>query len=321
MKSVIFMGTPAFSAPILQSLVDSTDYKVVGVVTQPDRKVGRKHVLTPSPVKKVAVENEIKVYQPEKLSGSEELKELIELNADLIVTAAFGQFLPMSLINSVKIAAINVHASLLPKYRGGAPVHYAIMNGDSETGVTIIYMVKKMDAGEMLASAKIPIGDQDDVGSMFDKLSLLGRDLLLKTLPDLVDGNISSEAQDETQVSFSPNISPEQEEIDINLPARLVDAKVRGLRPFPVAYVMMDGKRTKLWQTQVMDQTTDLKPGQIVEKNKHELLIATGDNGVIGIKELQPAGKQKMTITDYLNGVGETLHPGKQIINNDRSEK
>lgn len=315
------MGTPAFSAPILQSLVDSTDYKVVGVVTQPDRKVGRKHVLTPSPVKKVAVENEIKVYQPEKLSGSEELKELIELNADLIVTAAFGQFLPMSLINSVKIAAINVHASLLPKYRGGAPVHYAIMNGDSETGVTIIYMVKKMDAGEMLASAKIPIGDQDDVGSMFDKLSLLGRDLLLKTLPDLVDGNISSEAQDETQVSFSPNISPEQEEIDINLPARLVDAKVRGLRPFPVAYVMMDGKRTKLWQTQVMDQTTDLKPGQIVEKNKHELLIATGDNGVIGIKELQPAGKQKMTITDYLNGVGETLHPGKQIINNDRSEK
>jgi methionyl-tRNA formyltransferase len=320
MKSIIFMGTPQFSAPILQSLVDDEHYDVVAVVTQPDRKVGRKHILTPSPVKKVAVENDIKVYQPEKLSGSEEMQALIDLNADLIVTAAFGQFLPMSLINSVKIGAINVHASLLPKYRGGAPVHYAIMNGDKETGVTIIYMVKKMDAGEMLASAKMPITDQDDVGTMFDKLSLLGRDLLMETLPDLIDGKVNSTAQVEEEVSFSPNISPEEEEIDINLPARLVDAKVRGLRPFPVAYVMMEGKRTKLWKTRVVDQTTDLLPGQVVDKNKHELLIATGENGVIAIEELQPAGKQKMAITDYLNGVGENIQPGKQIIN-DKSEK
>lgn len=321
MKSVIFMGTPEFSAPILQSLVDDKNYDVIAAVTQPDRKVGRKHILTPSPVKKVAVQNDIKVYQPEKLSGSEELQELIALNADLIVTAAFGQFLPMSLIDSVKIAAVNVHASLLPQYRGGAPVHYAIMNGDKETGVTIIYMVKKMDAGKMLASAKIPITSQDDVGTMFDKLSLLGRDLLMRTLPDLVDGKVQPLEQDETKVSFSPNISPEQEEIDINLPARLVDAKVRGLRPFPVAYVIMEGKRTKLWKTSVIDRQTDLRPGQIVEKSKHELLVATGSNGVISIEELQPAGKQKMTITDYLNGVGENLHPGKQIIDNDRSKE
>lgn len=320
MKSIIFMGTPEFSAPILQSLIDEPNYDVIGVVTQPDRKVGRKHVLTPSPVKKVAVKNNIKVYQPEKLSGSTELTELIALNADLIVTAAFGQFLPMSLINSVKIGAVNVHASLLPKYRGGAPVHYAIMNGDKETGVTIIYMVKKMDAGEMLATAKIPITDQDDVGTMFEKLSLLGRDLLLDTLPQLIEGNVQPVKQDEEQVSFSPNISPEEEEIDINLPARLVDAKVRGLRPFPVAYFMMEGKRTKIWKTKVIDQTTDLKPGQVVSKTKHELLIATGEHGVISIEELQPAGKQKMTITDYLNGVGENLHPGKQIIDNDKSK-
>lgn len=321
MKSIIFMGTPQFSAPILQSLIDHPDYNVIGVVTQPDRRVGRKHVLTPSPVKQVATKHDIKVYQPEKLSGSPEMEELINLNADLIVTAAFGQFLPMRLINSVKIAAINVHASLLPKYRGGAPVHYAIMNGDAETGVTIIYMVKKMDAGDMLAQAKMPITDQDDVGSMFEKLSILGRDTLLKTLPKLINGEITPVAQDEGQVSFSPNIAPEQEAVDINLPARLVDAKVRGLRPFPVAYVIMEGQRTKLWKTAVVDQSTDLAPGQVVEKTKHELLVATGEHGVISILELQPAGKQKMSITDYLNGVGDNLHPGKQIIDNDGIEK
>ncbi|GEP19531.1 methionyl-tRNA formyltransferase [Pediococcus argentinicus] len=321
MTSIIFMGTPAFSAPILQSLVDQEEYNVIGVVTQPDRKVGRKHVLTMSPVKKVAQENSIPVYQPEKLSGSDELKELIELNADLIVTAAFGQFLPMSLINSVKIGAVNVHASLLPKYRGGAPVHYAIMNGDQETGVTIIYMVKKMDAGDMLAQRSIAITPTDDVGSMFTKLSVLGQQLLLETLPSLIDGSVKAVAQNEDEVSFSPNIKPEEEQVDINLSAQLVDAKTRGLRPFPGAFVFLDKQRVKLWEVKIEDEMTDLPAGSVVEKTKHSLKLATGEHGVISLITVQPAGKPKMNITDYLNGSSDSFFEGEQVVKYDENAK
>ena len=181
MTSIVFMGTPKFSAPILEGLIRE-GYDVKAVVTQPDRYVGRKHVLTASPVKETAARHGIEVLQPEKLSGSAEMDRIIELKPDLIVTAAFGQFLPNKLIEAAKVAAINVHGSLLPKYRGGAPVQYAIMNGDSETGVTIIYMVRKMDAGAMLAQAKMPIEENDDTATVFQKMSILGRDTLLETI-------------------------------------------------------------------------------------------------------------------------------------------
>ncbi|WP_367370997.1 methionyl-tRNA formyltransferase [Pediococcus parvulus] len=314
MKSIIFMGTPQFAVPILQSLIQNPDYNVEAVVTQPDRRTGRKHNLTMSPVKKVAVENEIAVFQPEKISGSEEMAQLIALHADLIVTAAFGQFLPMKLINSVKLAAVNVHGSLLPKYRGGAPVQYAIMNGESETGITIIYMVKKMDAGKMLAQRKIKIEATDDVGSMFEKLSILGRNLLNETLPKLIAGELAGVEQDEEKVTFAPNIKPEEEQVDFHQSAKLVDAKVRALRPFPVSFVILNGLRTKLWQVTPLDQTTDLLPGQVVEKTKHKLLIATGKNGVVRLDRVQPAGKPQMDITDYLNGSQEAFYEGEQVI-------
>lgn len=178
MKKVIFMGTPQFSVPILQALIDDTEIDVIGVVTQPDRKVGRKQFVTPPPVKQLAVEQDIPVYQPEKLSGSDEMNQLIELEADLIVTAAYGQFVPTKLLNAPKLRSINVHASLLPKYRGAAPIHYAVLNGDEKTGVTIMYMEKVMDAGDIISQRAIPIEDEDDTGSLFNKLSLLGRDLL-----------------------------------------------------------------------------------------------------------------------------------------------
>ncbi|WP_367365819.1 methionyl-tRNA formyltransferase [Pediococcus parvulus] len=314
MKSIIFMGTPQFAVPILQSLIQNPDYNVEAVVTQPDRRTGRKHNLTMSPVKKVAVENEIAVFQPEKISGSEEMAQLIALHADLIVTAAFGQFLPMKLINSVKLAAVNVHGSLLPKYRGGAPVQYAIMNGESETGITIIYMVKKMDAGKMLAQRKIKIEATDDVGSMFEKLSILGRNLLNETLPKLIAGELAGVEQDEEKVTFAPNIKPEEEQVDFRQSAKLVDAKVRALRPFPVSFVILNGLRTKLWQVTPLAQTTDLLPGQVVEKTKHKLLIATGKNGVVRLDRVQPAGKPQMDITDYLNGSQEAFYEGEQVI-------
>lgn len=182
MTKIIFMGTPEFSVPVLTQLAST--YDVVAVVTQPDRPVGRKRVLTPPPVKKAALELAIPVYQPEKLRTSSELEELIALEADLLVTAAYGQILPNSLLESPKHGAINVHASLLPEYRGGAPVHYALLDGKTETGVTIMYMVEKLDAGDMISQRKIPITDEDNTGTMFDKLSKLGAELLMDTLPD-----------------------------------------------------------------------------------------------------------------------------------------
>lgn len=302
MKRIIFMGTPAFSVPILDALIAS-EYEVIAVVTQPDRPVGRKRVLTPTPVKVAALRHDIPVYQPEKLSGSKELEELIALNADLIVTAAYGQFLPTKLLNAPKHRAINVHASLLPKYRGGAPVHFAIMEGDKETGVSIMYMEKKMDAGAIISQKAISIEKTDDVGSMFDKLSLLGRDLLMETLPAFFAGEITSVEQNDEEVTFSPNISREQERIDWNKTAEQIFNQVRGMRPWPVAHALMNGERCKIWQAEPTDLETDLAPGTLIEHDKTSLSVACGSNTVLKITELQPAGKKKMSAADFLNGL------------------
>ncbi|WP_278916012.1 methionyl-tRNA formyltransferase [Ligilactobacillus agilis] len=315
MTSVVFMGTPAFAAPILEGLIQTNDYEVLAVVTQPDRPVGRKRILTPSPVKEVALKHGIEVLQPQKLSGSEEMQRVISLAPDLIVTAAFGQFLPTKLIAAAKVGAVNVHGSLLPKYRGGAPVQYAIMNGDQETGVTIIYMVKKMDAGDMLAQAKLPIGPHDDTGSIFAKMSILGRDTLLATLPKLVAGELVAQKQDESQVVFSPTIKPEEEKLSLTLNAKQIDWKVRALRPAPGAYFEnFNGKRTKLWDVTPLAETTNLPAGAVVAVTKHELKLAAADGSVYQVNELQPAGKPRMQVTAYLNGVGQGLREGQVII-------
>lgn len=317
MKSVVFMGTPQFAVPILESLIASPDYQVLAVVTQPDRRVGRKHRLTASPVKKTAEKHDIRVLQPEKINHSPEMAEIIEMKPDLMITAAFGQFLPTKLLAAAQIAAINVHASLLPKYRGGAPVHYAIINGDKETGVTIMYMVKKMDAGDIIAQKKLPITKHDDTGSMFDKLSLLGRDLLMETLPHLVAGDVHPVAQDPEKVTFSPNISSEQERIDYHLPADRIDDKVRGLRPFPIANMIVDGLRTKIYDVTPLTEKTDLKPGQVVRVEKHALVLAAGDGTTYQINKLKPAGKQLMDITAYLNG-HQNLKEEFQAVTDDK---
>lgn len=315
MTSVVFMGTPAFAAPILEGLIQTNDYEVLAVVTQPDRPVGRKRILTPSPVKEVALKHGIEVLQPQKLSGSEEMQRVISLAPDLIVTAAFGQFLPTKLIAAAKVGAVNVHGSLLPKYRGGAPVQYAIMNGDQETGVTIIYMVKKMDAGDMLAQAKLPIGPHDDTGSIFAKMSILGRNTLLATLPKLVAGELVAQKQDESQVVFSPTIKPEEEKLSLTLNAKQIDWKVRALRPAPGAYFEnFNGKRTKLWDVTPLAETTSLPAGAVVAVTKHELKLAAADGSVYQVNELQPAGKPRMQVTAYLNGVGQGLREGQVII-------
>ncbi|GAY72928.1 methionyl-tRNA formyltransferase [Lentilactobacillus kosonis] len=313
MTSVVFMGTPSFAVPILRGLVEQ-GYDILYAVTQPDRPVGRKHELKKTPVKQIAEEFDIPVLAPAKLSSSEEMTTIIDANPDLIITAAYGQFLPTKLLNAVNIAAINVHGSLLPKYRGGAPVQYAIMNGDEQTGITIMYMVKKMDAGDILAQAAIDIANNDDTSSMFDKLSLVGRDLLIETLPKVISGEIKPIPQVEDEVVFSPNIKPEEEELDFNQPAFLVDAKVRALRPNPGAYTTINNKRVKVWEAAVTEQVTELAPGTVVSKTKHELLIAAGDGTVLALIVVQPAGKPKQKITDYLNGAGQALQEGQKVI-------
>lgn len=309
MTKLIFMGTPDFAATVLEGLLDDANYDVLAVVTQPDRAVGRKKEIKMTPVKEVALAHNLPVYQPEKMSGSDEMAELMTLGADGIVTAAFGQFLPTKLLDSVDFA-VNVHASLLPKYRGGAPIHYAIINGDKEAGVTIMEMVKKMDAGDMIAKASTPITDEDNVGTMFEKLAVIGRDLLLKTLPDYIAGNIKPELQDESKATFSPNITSEEERIDWNKSAREVFNHIRGLYPWPVAHTLLDGKRFKIYEASLAEGQG--QPGQIIEKGKKTLVVATGD-GAISLKSVQPAGKPRMSVVDFLNGVGRKLEVGDLI--------
>ena len=309
MTKLIFMGTPDFAATVLEGLLDDANYDVLAVVTQPDRALGRKKEIKMTPVKEVALAHNLPVYQPEKMSGSDEMAELMTLGADGIVTAAFGQFLPTKLLDSVDFA-VNVHASLLPKYRGGAPIHYAIINGDKEAGVTIMEMVKKMDAGDMIAKASTPITDEDNVSTMFEKLAVIGRDLLLKTLPDYIAGNIKPEPQDGSKATFSPNITPEEERIDWNKSAREVFNHIRGLYPWPVAHTLLDGKRFKIYEASLAEGQG--QPGQIIEKGKETLVVATGD-GAISLKTVQLAGKPRMSVVDFLNGVGRKLEVGELI--------
>lgn len=309
MTKIVFMGTPQFSVPILQMLVDE-GYEILAVVTQPDRPVGRKKVLTPPPVKEEALRLELPVLQPEKLRGSAELEKIIALNPDLIVTAAFGQILPKNLLDIPRFGCINVHASLLPKYRGGAPIHQAILDGQERTGVTIMYMAEKLDAGDIITQREIAIEETDHTGSMFDKLSTVGRDLLKETLPSIIEGTNGRTQQCEEEATFAHNISREQERINWSNNARNIYNQVRGLHPWPVAYTTFDGENVKIWWSQVGKTNTNARPGEVVTMEKSTFEIATGDGGTLAIIELQPAGKKRMTAEEYLRGTGSKLQIG-----------
>ncbi|MQS75052.1 methionyl-tRNA formyltransferase [Companilactobacillus halodurans] len=314
MTKVIFLGTPEFSATVLRGLLKE-GYDVIAAVTQPDKPVGRKQKLQKSPVKLIAEEENIKLYQPAKLPGSPEVEELKELKADLIITAAYGQFLPTSFLNSAKVAAINVHGSLLPKYRGGAPIQWSLLNGDKETGITIMYMVKGMDAGDIISQEKLPISKDDDNGSLFEKLAIVGRELLLDTIPKILSNDITPIKQDPDKVVFSPNISKEQEKIDFTKSAQQVFNQIRALSPDPGAWTMLDGQRTKLYKTEVVDIDTDQDVGTVYDLGKKKLIIVAGDKNGVSIKKIQPAGKKEMDIANYMNGLGKNLEKGQQVIN------
>ena len=295
-KKVIFMGTPEFSVPVLEMLIENTN--VIMVVTQPDAYVGRKHELTFSPVKKKALEHNIEVYQPEKIRN--EYEYILEKEPDVIITCVYGQIIPSILLDTPKYKAINVHASLLPKLRGGSPLHKCIIDGYDETGVTIMYMAPGMDDGDIITQSKVKIEENDNVGIIHDKLSILGKDLLLETLPSIFDGTNTRTKQNEEEVTFAYNIKREEEKIDFNKTSKEVHNQIRGMYPFPVAYTTLDGEIIKICESRLSDkQASD--PGKIINIYDDGLGVSCIDKEII-ITKLKPSGKKEMSAKDYING-------------------
>jgi methionyl-tRNA formyltransferase len=307
------MGTPDFSVPVLQNLINDPLYTVVCVVTQPDRPKGRRHRLTASPVKVLAERYGIPVLQPEKVRKPEAVAEVLAFRPDLLVTAAYGQFLPQSLLDGPRLGCVNVHASLLPAYRGAAPIQKAVIDGKKQSGVTIMYMVKKMDAGDILSQVTVPITDDDTFGSLHDKLSAAGSQLLMQTLPDIEAGRVHPISQDERLVTFAPSIQHEDEQIDWNRAAAEVRNLIRGLNPFPGAFTYLENKVFKIFDAGLSDLEQPGTPGTILTDADNQLFAATGDGHWLEIKECQPAGKKRMRAADFLRG--RVLEPGTVLGN------
>lgn len=304
---IVFMGTPEFSVPVLEALIEN--YQVVGVVTQPDKEVGRHHEIKPTPVKEVALKNNILVLQPQRIK--KEYQEILGLNADLIVTCAYGQMIPKEILDAPKYGCINVHASLLPKLRGGAPIHRAIINNETRTGITIMYMVEKMDAGDILAQEETPIFKEDNVGILHDRLSKMGAKLLIETIPDLINGKIKPIPQKEEEVTYAWNIKREEEKIDFNQRTIDIYNQIRGLNPWPGGYALLEGKVVKIYEARISDSFfTTKKNGEIGKIYEDGIGVSTKDGEII-ITKLQPSSKRKMLAKEYLNGVYEEDLLGK----------
>ncbi|MBE6154936.1 MAG: methionyl-tRNA formyltransferase [Firmicutes bacterium] len=299
MINVIFMGTPDFAVPILEKLIKHTN--VIMVVTQPDRYVGRKKELTYSPIKNKALENNIPVFQPDKIRTDYE--EIKKYNPDLIVTCAYGQIVPKEVLNIPRLGCINVHASILPKYRGGAPIHYAVINGEEETGITIMYMDEGMDTGDIIKIEKIKIENNDTVETMHDKLSVLGANLLEKVLPDIINGTNNRIKQNDEEATYAPTIKREDEHLDFSECAIKVYNKVRGLNSWPLANMILDNEEIKVIEGYIGEETNEL-PGKIVNILKDAIGVACKDK-MFYITKIKPFGKKSMLVKDYLNGINK----------------
>ena len=295
---VVFMGTPEFSVPVLEGLIEH--YDVVGVVSQPDKPVGRKQELMATPTKKVALEHNIPVFQPVKVR--KEYDEILALNPDVIVTCAYGQIIPKEILDYPKYGCINVHASLLPKLRGGAPIHRAILEDYGVTGITIMYMDEKMDNGDIISQRETRIEESDNLESLHDRLSLMGKELLLETLPSIFEGTNKRIVQDESEVTFGFNIQREEEHIDFSKSTRCVFNHIRGLCPFPSANAILDGVEYKIYDSRIGDNKfSNKKCGEICKIYKDGIGVCTGDGEII-ITSIKQAGKKRMSVRDYLNG-------------------
>ena len=296
---VIFMGTPDFAVPSLQALL--TRHEVVAVVTQPDKPKGRGKKLQPTPVKAVALEHGIPVLQPVKVREPEVIEQLRGYGADLIAVTAFGQILPEEILNMPKYGCINVHGSLLPKYRGAAPIQWAVLDGEEKTGITTMYMEKGLDTGDMIDKAEVVLDKKETAGSLHDKLMVLGADLLLETLKKLEDGTAVREKQNDEESCYAKMLSKDMGQIDFTKSAREIECLIRGMNPWPSAYTSLDGKTMKVWEADVLDAQSKEEPGTIVEVNKKEIIVATGSND-LALHEIQLAGKKRMQVQAFLLG-------------------
>lgn len=304
---IVFMGTPEFSVPVLEGLIEN--YKVRAIVTQPDRPIGRHGEMSASPVKRVGINHTILVLQPDKIK--EHIEEITSLEPDLIVTCAYGQILPKEILDCPRLGCINVHASLLPKLRGGAPIHRAIMNGYKRTGITIMYMGIGMDDGDIITQEAIDIDINDTAETLHDKLSILGRDLLLKTLPSIIDGTCERTKQDSSLVTYGFNIKREDERIDFSKTKREIYNKVRGLNSWPGAYCLYEGKILKIWKCREGETyRPDLFDGQVTAIYPDGFGVKVS-NGEIIFTNVQPEGKKKMAASDFLNGINKDEFIGK----------
>ncbi len=296
---ILFMGTPDFAVPVLQGLIDN--YNVRAVVTQPDKARTKTGELKPTPVKKLANDNTILVLQPEKLKDS--VDEIIALKPNLIITCAYGQLVPRELLVYPKYGCINVHASLLPKLRGGAPIHRAIMQGYKKTGITIMHMNPYLDQGDIISQKEIEILDTDTASTLHDKLSILGRDLLLETLPSIIENKAPRIKQDESEATFAFNITKEEEKIDFNKTTTVIYNQVRGLNSFPGAYAVLRGKRIKVFETRITNEYYPNLLNGTITKFYPDGIGVKVENGEIVLTVIQPEGKQKMKGIDYINGI------------------
>lgn len=297
---IVFMGTPTFAVPSLRTLIDE-GYEVVAVVSQPDRPKGRKKILTPPPVKEAALELGLPVLQPERMRSEEAVELLASYKPDLIVTAAYGQILPKAVLDLPKHGCINVHGSLLPKYRGGAPIQRSIINGEAETGVTIMYMAEGLDTGDMISSVVVPIEDEDTSGTMFEKLSIAGAKLLKETLPPLLAGELKAIPQQDADASYAPNLTREDEKIYWNRSAREIFNQVRGLSPMAGAFTYLNNEVFKIWACEPLTASSNEPAGTIIAATREGITVQTG-NGQLLLKQVQPAGKKMMNVADWLQG-------------------
>jgi methionyl-tRNA formyltransferase len=303
---IVFMGTPDFSVEVLTGLIEN--YNVVAVVTQPDKQVGREGKIKMSPVKECAIKHNIDVLQPIKMR--KEFQMVLDYEPDMIVTCAYGQILPKEIIDYPKHKCINVHASLLPKYRGGAPIHHSIIAGDKKTGITVMHMDYGMDNGNILTQREVEITNIDTAETLFGKLKIVGRELLLDTLPKILNNEISPQIQNEEEVTYAYNIKPEDEVVNFSKKTIDVYNQIRGLNSWPVAYTMLDNKRIKVWESIISDDKISGTPGKIISLDNNGIGVETLD-GLIYLTVIQPEGKKRMLSKDYINGIKKEEWLGK----------
>ncbi|MGP9802634.1 methionyl-tRNA formyltransferase [Rheinheimera sp. NSM] len=308
---IIFAGTPDFAARHLQALLEA-EHQVVAVYTQPDRPAGRGQQLQPSAVKQLALAHNIAVYQPKSLKKAPAQQELAALNADLMVVVAYGLILPQTVLDTPRLGCINVHGSLLPRWRGAAPIQRAIWAGDAQTGVTIMQMDAGLDTGAMLSTASCNIDDTDTSASLYDKLAILGPKALLAALSDLPALQQQAQVQDDSKASYAEKLHKDEALLDFNKTAAALQREIRAFNPWPVSYITLPQGSVKIWQAHVEHVASDKAPGTLLTATKQGIRIACSE-GVLAITQLQPPGKKAMSAADFLNGRADWLVPGSVI--------